>query len=175
MPIVSVGGAAGGVGRFAVQLAARSGARVTGVVGGPGRGEGLEELGAEELVWSTGDAQGKFDLILESAEGESLAAAFGLVAPRGTIVAFGNSSNEPTPFDFFGFFGHEVARLQTFHSYASSGEEGVGEDLSLLASLAASGDLVPQVGAEANWRELAAVADDLRERRVNGKAVLRVD
>src|SRR2546429_1239516 len=47
---VLVTGAAGGVGRFAVELAARAGARVTGVVGSPQRAQGLRELGAVEVV-----------------------------------------------------------------------------------------------------------------------------
>ena len=47
---VLVTGAAGGVGRFAVQLASRAGAHVTGVVRDPSRGEGLRELGADELI-----------------------------------------------------------------------------------------------------------------------------
>ena len=47
---VLITGAAGGVGHLAVQLAARSGARVTAVVGRPERGAGLRELGAAEVV-----------------------------------------------------------------------------------------------------------------------------
>ena len=43
---VLVTGAAGGVGRFATQIANRAGAHVTGVVRDSGRGEGLSELGA---------------------------------------------------------------------------------------------------------------------------------
>ncbi len=148
---------------------------MTGVAGNPERGEGLEELGAEGVVTSPGDAGGQFDLILESVGGDSLAAAIGLLAPRGTIVVFGNSSGEAAPFDFSDFFGHEMASIQTFHSYASSGEEGFGEDLALLVSLVASGDLAAQVGAEASWRDLAGMVDALRDRRVNGKAVFRVD
>ena len=55
---VLVTGAAGGVGRFAIQIASRAGARVTGVVRDESRGEGLAELGAAELVTSIepGDA-----------------------------------------------------------------------------------------------------------------------
>jgi NADPH:quinone reductase-like Zn-dependent oxidoreductase len=43
---VAITGAAGGVGRFAVQLAHDAGAKVMAVVGNPERGEGLHELGA---------------------------------------------------------------------------------------------------------------------------------
>src|SRR5207249_2644709 len=68
---VLITGAAGGVGNLAVQLAARSGARVTAVVGNPERGHVLDGLGAAEIVTAIGDAQGRFGLILESAGGAS--------------------------------------------------------------------------------------------------------
>src|SRR6266446_6450603 len=67
---VLITGAAGGVGHLATQIAARSGARVTAVVGSPERGRHL--LGADEIVEGTDKAQGLFALILESAGGSSL-------------------------------------------------------------------------------------------------------
>jgi len=172
---VLVTGASGGVGRFAVQLAARAGASVTGVVGSPERGEGLEELGASQIVTGAEEAEGAFDLILESVGGDSLAAAVEHIAPGGTVVIFGNTSGERTPLSFYDFFGHEGVRLQTFFSYASGTPESIGEDLAILASLVSTGDLTPQVGMEASWRELGEAVAALSERRVSGKAVLHVD
>ncbi|MBV8777280.1 MAG: oxidoreductase, partial [Alphaproteobacteria bacterium] len=72
---VLVTGAAGGVGNLAVQLAARSGARVTAVVGNAKRAHVLDGLGAAEIVHRIEDASGRFAVILESAGGASLAAA----------------------------------------------------------------------------------------------------
>lgn len=172
---VLVTGASGGVGRFAVQLASEAGAYVAGVVGGSRRGGDLAGLGADEVVSDIEEASGRYDLVLESVGGGSLAAAIRLVAPGGTVVVFGNSSGEETPVSFYDFPGREGARIQTFFSYASGTPESVGEDLGLLAGLVGSGRLAPQVGSRAGWRELSGAVAELRERRVPGKAILRVD
>ncbi len=55
---VLVTGASGGVGRFAVQLASRAGARVTAVSRNAERARGLRELGAAEVVFDlSGDGE----------------------------------------------------------------------------------------------------------------------
>lgn len=172
---VLITGASGGVGRFAVEMAANSGASVTGVSSSPERGEGLRELGASAVVSEPREAEGPFDLILESVGGDSLAAALEKVAPGGTIVAFGNSSGETTPISFYDFASGLGSRIQSFFSFASGPPESFGEDLSLLASLITSGKLTPQVATEAGWRELPEVAAALRDRRINGKAILHVE
>src|SRR6202012_5316404 len=56
---VLITGAAGGVGTLAVQIAARSGAHVTAVIGRPERAAGLKELGATEVVVGIDAVQGR--------------------------------------------------------------------------------------------------------------------
>jgi len=172
---VLITGAAGGVGHLAVQLAARSGARVTAVVGRPERGSGLQELGAAEVVVGIEQAQGRFGLILESAGGASLTTALRLVEAKGVVVVYGNSSGEPTTISFADFRGGQNARLQSFFYFTSGPEEQFAPDLALLVSLIADRALTPQTGPERSWREIASVAGDLRERRIGGKAVFRVE
>ncbi len=154
---VLVTGATGGVGTFAVQLARRAGARVTGVVA------------------ATDAPDEPFDLILESVGDASLAAAVRRVAPHGTVVVFGNSSGEDTPLNLYQFLGHEGARLQTFFSYDPGTSDAIGADLGVLAALVAEGALVPQIGAEASWRDLDQAVAALRDRKIAGKAILHVD
>ena len=169
---VLITGAAGGVGHMAVQIAARSGARVTAVVGSRERGQHIR--GAAEIVDGVEKAQGRFALILESAGGASLAAAIARIEPRGTIVIFGNSSGEPTSVTFRDFTEHPNARIQSFSYFTSEPEDRFAPDLALLASLVGDGSLKP-VLAEHSWRDIAKVGPELRDRHIAGKAVFRID
>ena len=172
---VLVTGAAGGVGRFAVELAAAAGAEVIGVTASPDRAAGLEALGASAIVHDIADAGGTFDLILESVGGASLEAAIDLVAPGGTIAVYGNSSNTSAEVSFGDFRGRAGARIVAFFVYESGEPPTFGEDLKLLADMVADGSLNPQIGLEAPWTEANTVLAALASREVNGKAVLLVD
>jgi NADPH:quinone reductase len=169
---VLVTGAAGGVGHLATQLATRSGAHVTAVVGSHQRGRHL--LGADEIIDGIDGAQGRFALILEAAGGASLAAAIVHVEAKGTIVVFGNSSGEPTPLSFRDFAERPNARLQSFSYFTSEAEERFAPDLALLVSLVADGSLKPHL-VERSWRDLVEIGPQLRDRRIAGKAVFHID
>jgi NADPH:quinone reductase-like Zn-dependent oxidoreductase len=173
---VLVTGAAGGVGRFAVQLAHRAGAHVTGVVGGPERAAGLSELGADDLIEELTPAGEPFDVLLESVGGASLAAALERVAPGGTVVAFGISSGEPTAFDVASFYRRNGARLVGLFVFAEVDRLGSGaRDLAVLATEVAAGRLEVEIGLTASWRQPGEALAALMARRVRGKAVLTVE
>ncbi len=88
---------------------------------------------------------------------------------------FGNSSGERSSIAFGEVFACPRARLYAFFVYESADRRTFGEDLALLSSLVASGELKPQIEAEASWRELASTLSALRDRRINGKAILRIE
>lgn len=168
-----VTGAAGGVGRLTVELAALQNAAVTALVGDERRGEGLAELGAAQVVTDLASAEGPFDVVLESVGGEVLSAALRMLAPGGTLVSFGNSSGLPSEIAF-GSWGGGGARVVQFRVYESGEPPAFGDDLALLADLVARDVLHPQVGLVEDWHRAGQALRALRERRVNGKAVLRV-
>jgi NADPH:quinone reductase-like Zn-dependent oxidoreductase len=130
-------------------------------------------LGAAEVVEGIENAQGRFWLILESAGGASLTRAVQIVEAKGTVVVYGNSSGEPSTLGFGDFRGGQNARVQSFFYFTSGPEEQFAQDLALLVSLVADGSLRPAIGAERSWTDFAEVAEALRARRVQGKAVFR--
>ena len=170
---VLITGAAGGVGNLAVQLAVRSGAHVTAIVGSAERAKVLDGLGAAEIVMGIEAAQGRYALILEAAGGASLTAAIARVEPKGVVVIYGNSSGEPAPLDFRVFAEHQNARLQGFHYFTSEPEEKFGPDLALLVALVANGSLKPRI-VEHDWHDIPAAGARLLGRGLPGKAIFRI-
>lgn len=173
---VAITGASGGVGRFAVQLAQMAGAHVTAIVGRPERGEGLGDLGADEISVGLAPAGPAFDLIAESVGGESLSAAVARVAPQGVIVTFGNSSGEPASFDPRTFYRKGSPTMLGYLVTYELLEGRIGSSrLAALAELVAEGRLVSQIDLVVPWTEAVSAVEALLERRVNGKAVLVLD
>jgi NADPH:quinone reductase len=169
---VLITGASGGVGTFAVQLAAAGGAEVTALTG-THRSIDLEALGAHRVITSLDDGDGDFDLVLESLGGEVLLAALRRTAPRGHLVLVGSSSGDPAPITISSFVPHARQTVHPFWVHGSG--EPVGEDLADLVRLTARGMLDPVLGWAGSWEHLDEAMGALRDRRVAGKAILRVD
>ena len=149
---------------------------VTAVVGSPERERGASASSGPTRWWSALEPEGPaFDLILESAGGSSLAAALGRVSPDGTVVTFGNSSNEPTTFDARAFYrrGRPTMKGYFVTHELLEGRLGTAE-LAELAGLVASGRLRVEIDLVVPWTEAASAVTALLERRVRGKAVLTV-
>jgi NADPH:quinone reductase len=168
---VLVTGASGGVGRFAVQLAARAGAHVIAAVGSPARGEGLAALGANEIVTALDEVGEPVFGVLENVGGPLLAEAFSHTGAGGRVVSIGQASQQPTTIDF------EAQRQLggDRHIEPFTVGAGFGPDLAYLAGLLATGGLDPQIGWRGSWRQAGAAAAALLGRQVRGKAVLDLD
>lgn len=174
---VLVTGAAGGVGRFAVQLAHAAGAMVTAVVGNPGHAAGLPDLGADDVVTGLKEladrANRSFDVICESAGGASLADSVRLCGHRGRIISFGNSERTPTEFSISDFYPKE-AILQGFYLPHDIVRDPPENDLTSLAAKVASGAMKTDIVMTRNWADAADALLALRSRATTGKAVLRL-
>jgi NADPH2:quinone reductase len=166
-------GASGGVGHYVTELAAGAGAEITAITASPERGGRLAELGASAVLRSVTDASGPFDLVLESAGGDSLPAGLQRLRPGGTLIWFGQASRQPATVSFFDLlYGASSATIRHF-SYTDS-PASFGDDLAVLVRLVAAGRLHPEIGRVADWADTGTVLTDLRERRVRGNAVLTI-
>jgi NADPH:quinone reductase len=145
---------------------------VTAITATAQRGSRLAELGAAAVLRSVTDADGPYDLVLESAGGDSFARSLERLAPHGTLIWFGQASREPVTVNFFDLV-YGGASSATIRHFAYTGfPETYGADLAVLVRLVADGRLHPEIGRVADWPETASVIADLRERRIRGNAVL---
>jgi NADPH2:quinone reductase len=161
-------GASGGVGHYLVELAAARGVRVTAIARTTERGARLRELGAEQVATSITDADGPFDVVLESVGGEIFVEALGKVAPGGLLLWFGMASLEPPTINFFQLPTGIAIRHFAYWAQADHDRE----DLETLVDLVATGGLHPEIGITAAWEDTPDVLAAVRERGVRGNAVL---
>ena len=174
---VLVTGAAGGVGRFGVQLAHMGGAHVTAVARDDVRAAGLDDLGADRVI-SELDVEGdRFDVILECVGGSSLGAAMGRIAPNGRLILYGNASSAPVTLETARFWpAAPGSLLYNFLLFPElQRESSAVTDLAILLDLLAAGRLQTDIATVESWRTPGPSIRALLERRVNGKAVLVID
>lgn len=163
---VLVTGASGGVGRFAVQLAAFGGAHVIAVTGNPARMAELRDLGADQVVTDPAQLDEPVDLVLDNVGGPQLVAAWGLLAPGGSVQCIGWSSGEPATFAPYATVG-PAKSLSSFLIAAP-----VGPDLSALVRLVDAGSLRVDIAWRGRLARIEEAATAMLARQVNGKAVL---
>jgi len=172
---VLVTGASGGVGRFAIQLAALSQAHVTALVRDPAQAPALQALGAEAVVTAL---DGEYDVVVEAVGGATLGHAIRHVAPMGTVVSFASTAAEETSFPTRELFGRapgaSVRGLLVFAELRRETGSGTA-NLARLAQLVADGRLDCSIEREASWGEAGEHVQALLDRTVAGKVVLHVD
>ncbi|QFZ19829.1 NAD(P)-dependent alcohol dehydrogenase [Saccharothrix syringae] len=171
---VLVNGASGGVGTFAVRLAALLGAEVTAVCGAR-NAEQARSLGAAHVVERDrqADIPGRYDVVVDLAGDRPLSAMRELLTPTGVYVASSGSGGPvlgPIPrllavVALSPFTGRRLRPLMAKPDV---------DDLAHLADLVASGELVPVVE---RTHPLAETADAIRRveaEHARGKVVLVV-
>jgi NADPH:quinone reductase len=166
---VLVTGASGGVGRFAVQLAAQAGAQVVASVGSPARAAGLADLGAAEIVVGVENLSAPVYGVLDAVGGPQLADALTHVEDAGVVQWYGRASGQPLQLGAAHRDGRRW-RLEAFEL-----QTPLGSDLDYLVQLVAAKKIDPQIGWRGSWNQAGEAVRALLARRVAGKAILDVE
>lgn len=167
---VIVTGAAGAVGALAVQVAARAGAEVIGVVSRPTKlahvpAPGKPVLAAELSAESVG---GPVDVLIDTVGGPILRDALGLVRPRGRVALVGYTAGREFRVDLADFLLADVALLPV--NVMSRGKDVAADAERMLADLTA-GELTLPIERYSPDR-LAEAVDRLRTGEAIGRVTL---
>jgi len=174
---VLVIGASGGVGTFAVQIAAADGAEVTGVCSSA-KVDMVRAIGAEHVVDYTleriGDAGRRYDVVIDIGGRRSISEIRSVLAPRGRLVIIGGEGGGR----WFGGIGRQLRamvlsmfvrqRLGTFIASADS------DRIETLLKLAESGEIVPVIDEVFPLEQTAVAIRRMEEGLVAGKLVVKV-
>jgi NADPH:quinone reductase-like Zn-dependent oxidoreductase len=174
---VLITGAAGGVGVFAVQIAASMGAHVTGVCSAA-KSAAVLRLGADEAIdYATQDfsrAGRQWDLIFDAAGHRSLTDLRRSLTPTGTAVIVGSETEAP----FLGGFDRTIraGMLSPLVRQRLVGLTSLERtaDLEELGRLMASGAITPAIDRTVSLGETADGVRQLQDGRVVGKVVVVV-
>ena len=173
---VMITGASGGVGRYAVQLAARAGAEVVAISRNPAEADGLRSLGAHEVRTDPAAVDRPVAAVLDNVGGRQLVDAFAALQPHGVLVSVGRSAEADTVFPheaLQGDAGRHDRSIRTFFLLADPATD-FSADLSWLAAEVTAGRLDPGIRWRGPWTRHAEAVEALAGRRLHGKAVLDV-
>ncbi|WP_405927121.1 zinc-binding alcohol dehydrogenase family protein [Streptomyces sp. NBC_00035] len=169
---VLVTGAAGAVGSLAVQVAARAGAEVIGVVGRPGKLDHVpsaaKALLAEDL--SAESVGGPIDVLIDTVGGPVLRAGLPLVRPRGRAALVGYTAGREFGVDLADFLLADVSLLPV--NLMTRGREVAADAERLLGELR-TGELtlpIERYGLDG----LEEAVDRLRTGEAVGRVVLEL-
>ncbi|WP_409062073.1 zinc-binding alcohol dehydrogenase family protein [Streptomyces sp. SYP-A7185] len=170
---VLVTGASGAVGAVAVQLAARAGAEVVGVVSRPAKLPHVPGVAKALLASDLSEEAigGKVDVLIDSVGGQILRDALTLVRPRGRAALLGYTAGRELTLDLADFFLADVSLLPV--NMMSRGPEVAPEALRLLPDLSSGALTLPyeSYGMDA----LGEAVERLRSGTAVGKIVLDME
>ena len=176
---VLVRGGAGAVGRAAVALARRGGARVLATVTAPGQRDEVRAAGAEE-VFVTGDdlaghvkqaAPSGVDRIVEVAFSDNIAQDVEMLVIGGTVVSYSSRDDAPSiPFRQM-VFSNITARMIGYDDFPA---DAISAAMTDVTAAAAAGDLSYPVGAVFALPETAAAHQAVEDRTVAGRVLVSI-
>lgn len=170
---VLVTGASGAVGAMAVQLAARAGAEVVGVVGRPAKLPHVPGVAKALLASDLSEEAigGKVDVLIDTVGGQILRSALTLVRPRGRAALLGYTAGRELTLDLADFFLADVSLLPV--NMMSRTPEVAPEVLRLLPDLSSGALTLPyeRYGMDA----LGEAVERLRSGTAVGKIVLDME
>lgn len=169
---IAITGAGGGVGSYAVQLAAKRGAHVTAICSAS-KATFVRDLGAHDVVnYATTDPtsiSGCFDAVLDFAGGLPLSHWRRVITPGGTLVLGGSEGGGRV----LGPMGRSLrAPLTRGLKAVTLMASTRGEDIAELAFALASGELRSTVSQTYTFDQAAEAVDALRGAVHAGKIVL---
>lgn len=160
-------GASGGVGTFAVQIAAAWRCEVTAVCSGRNR-ELVQSLGAQHVIdYTVGDewrSQGQYDLIFDVTSFETPQSCHALRAPGSWFVSTGGNARA-----YWGVIRARDPRSQIVIV------ESHTQDLQTLNSLIAAGSLAPVIDSVYPLSNAQQAYERSRSGRSRGKVVIDLD
>ncbi len=173
---VLVIGAGGGVGSFMTQLAVAAGARVTGMASAA-KADFVRSLGAENVIdyRATPDPAdwGRFDVIIEAADGRALHVLRRALTERGTLVIVGaDKSGGPVLRGADRQLRALLLDPWVKHRLAAVMQRENSDDLAVLLDMLAEGTLRAAIDDVAPLDGALALIDRLAHQRVSGKAVI---
>ncbi len=175
---VLITGATGGVGAFAVQLAAAMGAHVTAQVRRDDQADAVKAQGAHEVVVTSDGAAlssvDPFRMVIDGIGGDLLSASLARLDNDGLAVTYGATGGGASV-PIGALIGKGRASVRGLNLYAASQVEAPRSWLSRLLSLTAAGAVRPPIERRGSWNDVGAIASELIARKFTGKAVLAVD
>jgi len=180
---VLVHAAAGGAGGFVVQWAKTLGARVIGTAGSSEKAAAARTFGADEVILSRDediaqrvraftDGEG-VDVVYDSVGKDTFDASLASLKRRGWLVAFGNASGPPPPFDPLRLMhgGSLVLTRPTLADFIYS-TEALDACAAAVFDIIASGQLKPSIGQRFALRDAAEAHRALESRQTVGATLL---
>jgi len=174
---VLVIGASGGVGTYAVQLAAHYGAQVTGVCG-PGAADLVRSLGAADVIDYTRedvtDRPVRHDLVVDTAGNRSLTRLRRVLTQRGTVVFVGGEDGGPVLGGLDRWVRGLVLSLFVGQRLRPLFARTRQPDLLRLKALAETGAITPVIDRTYPLEEAVAAVRHLESGHPRGKLVVTV-